>query len=383
MTQSSTRPVVAAYYPEERRASGYPAARIPAPLLTHVIYAFLRLTEERDPATGRARYRGVLNDEAAARANLNELRELKRQNPHLKVTLSIGGWGVSSTWFSNASADDETCAAFVASMVGLLDEFGLDGLDMDWEYPVHGGEEVLPPPQGTNYHRPEDRDRFTRLLAECRRQLGPDRILSAALPAPLDLLDLYDLEAAAPLLDYVMLMTYDLHNGWETRGPTNFHTALRAVPGDPSPTPLARETLNIHSAVEHCLRVFRPEQVVLGTAFYGRGWRGVPAGETHGLFQPAEGLCEPGGGTPTYARIAAELEPAMEKHTHPVAQTNWVYGPRDGGTFVGYDDPETLQAKAAYAAERGLGGVMFWELTGDIPDRHPLLHGLRRGLGLE
>ena len=376
---------MAAYYPEDRAAE-YPPERVPAALLTHVIYSFLRVQETVDAQTGAARYVGAFNDPVAARANLNALRALRRENPHLKVLVSIGGWGEGSTRFSNATASDESCAEFVASMVKILDEFELDGLDLDWEYPVHGGPDSLPPPDGCAYRRPEDRERFTRLLRECRRQLGPSRQLTAALPAPQDVLGLYDLHAAAGLLDYAMLMTYDLHNGWETRGPTNFHTALRAVPGDPSPTALARDTLNIEAATRYCLGFFKPSQLVLGVAFYGRGWRGVPRGDQQGLFQPAEGLCEHGG-TPNYATIAAEYEPNFEKHVHDTAQCAWVYGREDPitalGTFVGYDDPATLERKAAFAAQMGLGGVMFWELTGDAPGAHPLLHGLRRGLGLE
>ena len=37
----------------------------------------------------------------------------------------------------------------------------------------------------------------------------------------------------------------------------------------------------------------------------------------------------------------------------------------NGTVFISYDDPESVRAKLAYAADQGLGGIMFWEFGGD------------------
>ena len=44
----------------------------------------------------------------------------------------------------------------------------------------------------------------------------------------------------------------------------------------------------------------------------------------------------------------------------------WLYSPTEhGGHFISYDDEESLQYKVDFIREQGLGGAMFWEITGD------------------
>ena len=48
------------------------------------------------------------------------------------------------------------------------------------------------------------------------------------------------------------------------------------------------------------------------------------------------------------------------------AKVPWLYSPTEhGGHFVSYDDEESLQYKVDYVQEKGLGGVMLWEITAD------------------
>jgi chitinase len=42
----------------------------------------------------------------------------------------------------------------------------------------------------------------------------------------------------------------------------------------------------------------------------------------------------------------------------------WLFDPRSG-TWITYDDPQSVRAKVDYVRERGLGGVVIWELFGD------------------
>jgi chitinase len=37
-------------------------------------------------------------------------------------------------------------------------------------------------------------------------------------------------------------------------------------------------------------------------------------------------------------------------------------------TFISYDDPQSIRAKAQYVKEHRLGGMMFWELSEDRND---------------
>ena len=66
--------------------------------------------------------------------NFKAIYNLKKQHRHLKVLLSIGGWTYSPT-FHPIIVSPQLRSKFVASAIRLLEDNGLDGLDVDYEYP--------------------------------------------------------------------------------------------------------------------------------------------------------------------------------------------------------------------------------------------------------
>lgn len=90
-------------------------------VMTHINYAFGHVNDNHD---------GVRIDNEE---RLRSIVALKRINPSLKVLLSVGGWG--SGGFSEMAADKGWRWCFASHCRFLVESFGLDGIDIDWEYP--------------------------------------------------------------------------------------------------------------------------------------------------------------------------------------------------------------------------------------------------------
>jgi chitinase len=347
--------VVGAYFPGAHD-NAYPIGAIPAALLTHVFYAFATIEN------------GQLALPPQAPAHLAALAALKRANPGLRTVLSIGGWGAGG--FSDAALTPRSRAAFVDESLELA--AGFDGLDLDWEFPVSGGPAELT-------HRPEDRRNATLLAQELRHGLGPARLLTAALPAgrlqsagPYDPAESYELAALADLLDFVNLMAYDFGTGFSPIA--TFNAPLTEVAQDPL-APDLRRWNSVTGAVDYYERHGVPrDKLVLGVPFYGCGFRVASAGEQAGLYQPQVGTVEVG----DWRDIKRDLlpDPAWQRHRHPVARSPWLYHPGTQ-TFVSYEDAESIEERAAFAARRGLRGAFTWQLAGD-DDEHTLLAAMTR-----
>ena len=207
---------------------------------------------------------------------------------------------------------------------------------------------------------------------------GHTYLLTIAVPAGPANIAHFQLAMMHPYLDWMNLMAYDFHGGWEST--TGFNSPLYAAPGDPNPDPVIATQFNTHSAVQAYLAAgVPPSKLVVGTAFYGRGWSGVPA-VNGGLWQPATGL--PAGtwepGVFDYEDLAAHYVPTWTRYWHPQAQTPWLYNPATG-VMISYDDPQSIGLRAQYVNANSLGGAMFWELSGDDP-QNALLTALQAPL---
>lgn len=66
------------------------------------------------------------------------------------------------------------------------------------------------------------------------------------------------------------------------------------------------------------------------------------------------------------------------RHWDDAATAPYLYNPTTR-VWVGYDDPQSMGEKAGFVRANGLGGVMFWELSGD-DSQHDLLMAIRNGL---
>ncbi|MCW7540548.1 glycosyl hydrolase family 18 protein [Aquabacterium sp. A7-Y] len=374
-----------------------------APLLTHINYAFGNVRENKcevgvtmpsNPDTGVggdafADYTKSFGADQSVdgvgdtwdqklRGNWNQLKKLKAKYPKLKVLISLGGW-TYSRGFSSA-ARPENRVAFVKSCVDayikgdlpLVENAGgpgalagvFDGIDIDWEYPVACG---------LACGRPEDKENFTALLAEFRKQLDavrPGLLLTIAAPAGVDKIRVIEPDKFHPYLDFINVMTYDFHGAWET--PTNFHSPLYGSSADPSTGDA--KSYNTNDALKAFLDKGVPARKLhLGIGFYGRGWTNVP-NVNNGLYQT--GVAAPGryeAGIEDYKVLKTLNYPSF---VDPQSRAQWIY---NGTTFWSFDTPVQIKEKMDYAKSKGLGGAFFWEFTGDDSEAS-LLKAISNGL---
>ncbi|HET6481166.1 MAG TPA: glycosyl hydrolase family 18 protein [Actinoplanes sp.] len=71
-------------------------------------------------------------------SKLQQLVSLGHQN-NVKVSLAIGGWNDGNdSAFESLAANAGSRTTFVNSVMNAVRQYGLDGIDMDWEYPDPG-----------------------------------------------------------------------------------------------------------------------------------------------------------------------------------------------------------------------------------------------------
>lgn len=334
---------VVGYYAGWAAYQGYTPDQLPAEHLTQINYAFARI----DPDTLTI----ALENPAHDKKNLAALRKLRQQDGHLKLLISVGGWS-DSQHFSNAAATAARREAFAASCVDFVVEQGLDGVDLDWEYPVSGGA------PGT-IHRPADKQNFTKLLQELRTRLdrqgrrdGKDYSLTIAGAAGSWYLNQIEAVKVADIVDHIFLMGYDLHGPWDTSADFN---APLYTPSGASP----QGKSSIADSVQAYLDKGIPaEKLVLGMPLYGYAYQGVSS-QNNGLYSTYTSAK-----SVSYRTLKKNYlsNAAYRQYRHQEAQVPYLYGSR---TFISYDDAESLAAKAALARSRDLGGIGFWELSQD------------------
>jgi chitinase len=362
---SSGRKVVA-YFPSWGiYEKGYTVAQIPASRLTHVIHAFARISpageiELIDTWADLEKPFGPDTWDTPLRGNFGAYQRLKAAHPHLRVLIAVGGW-FDSGRFSTVAATAEARSKFAKSVRAFVVKYGLDGVDLDWEYPVVATD------VNTNV-RPEDGVNYARLAAAIRAEFNAQQALdkrkyeiTAALPAGYQVFEKIDLAALARELDFVNLMSYDFHGRW-IANQTGYNAPLYAAANAPE------RRFTADGAVTGMIAMGVPAaKIVLGVPSYGYGWKGVRNELT---FSPAAGVgpgtlsVEPG--FYDYRTVAdlVKANPVREKWD-AVAQTSFYY---DGDLWISYDSPRALRAKLGYIGQKGLGGVMFWEASTDVRD---------------
>ena len=315
--------------------------------LTHINLAFAHID-------GSSR---VVFDNPDLAPAMKSLLALKPQNPELKVIISVGGWEADG--FSDAALTGASREKFAESALTLIRQHHADGIDLDWEYPGQGV-------AGIRY-RAEDKENFTLLLKTLRERLdaasdeekraGGDRYTLTIASADREYFEYTEMSRLHVYLDWINVMSYDFFNSLTPT--TGHHAGLYAsefaAPADRNADASIRQ---------HLAAGIPASKLVLGVAFYGRAFAGVKAVHD-GLNQPYDHF----EGAPSYAELVEKWidHDGFVRHWDERAKAPFLWN-ETSRTFITYDDPQSLREKADYVRSKGLGGMMFWELSQDLND---------------
>lgn len=347
------------YYPSWKSYSGYTPDKIDTSKLTHLNYAFANIDDDLKISMG---YPDKDPD------NFKILQDLKKVNPNLKTLISVGGWNWSGK-FSDVALTVASREKFAKSCVEFIKEHGFDGVDLDWEYPVGGGLK-------NNSNRPVDKQNFTLLLKEIREQLDAEGskdnkhyLLSIAAGASNSYIRNTEVNKFSEYLDYVTLMTYDMHGTWDTYA--DFNAPLYDNKDNSN-----QYKISIDSSVKAWINSGLPkDKLIVGVPFYGYKFN-VLKNTNNGLYQKFSG-----GNALSYDSIYKDYlnKPEFIKYFHEESLVPYI---SNGSTFISYDDAQSIGLKAEYILENNLGGAMIWELSQDSSG--VLLNALHNGIqGIE
>ncbi|KAJ3096296.1 hypothetical protein HDU97_006054, partial [Phlyctochytrium planicorne] len=112
-----------------------------------------------------------------------------------KIILSLGGWGYD-TLFPPIASSSSNMKIFSDSLIDLIQKYGIDGVDIDWEYPrsyLDANGKVIPASDGEN---------LGKWLIQLRGAIGKDKIISMAVPMG-SVINNYPLTIMASQIDYL------------------------------------------------------------------------------------------------------------------------------------------------------------------------------------
>ncbi len=314
-------------------------------LYTHLCHAFLVADDDGNVRKART----VPSRELTAAAHV----------AGVKVLLSLGGWGWDRQ-FASIVARPEAEDRYVEAVMGLVDGFDYDGLDLDWEYPDTKQEVV-------GFERLSRR--FRRDLDAIGAKKGRSMVLTMAASSNPGTLRWLGKGFLLETMDWINVMTYDFTGDWTDYA--GHHSPLFASSKQPGGSPRSTESTMKYLLADKGMPA---DRLAVGIPFYGRGF------SVKELYASTKGAIKarlPQGDYRNLHRLKAEQ--GWTRRWDDETKNPWLVSP-DGSAVIGYDDARSVSRKTEWAMKQGFRGVFFWQVAADrLPDgTNPLQQASRK-----
>jgi chitinase len=316
------KPIVLGYWTDWN--PDFPPEKIPWRQLTHVCHAFSTVGAD-----------GLL-EPCRDEATVARLVSLGKRHK-VFVLLSLGG-GTNSEVLTRTITGKERTEALVDAVVARVKKLGYAGVDVDWEgIPTRTAQENL-----------------ERLVAALRQRLPRPYLLTQAVGGGKWGNEHVETKNLLPHIDFLNLMTYDFSGPWSAQA------------GHNAPMGFCKSAIDFW----HKKSGWPKERLVLGIPLYGRGFSASTLGEAATGEHPRSYV--------SLSAVQKLIESGWSVKTDLKESVPWAVKP-GGGELVSFEDTASAKEKGAWAREQKLGGVFFWELSGDVPGS-AVLRAARAGL---
>ncbi len=247
----------------------------------------------------------------------------------------------------------------------MCETYNLDGIDIDWEYPVGG-------------NNPEN---FITLLTELKSafkaQEPPLNISIATAAGPDNYMPL-DWSVITTLVDRINLMTYDYHGPWggTNDAVTNHQSPLYQTEQGPLAFNISR-TLEAYKTLGADL-----SKISIGLPLYDRTYAGVTGGENGShLYSPYTG---PGTGYSTGIKYWRQVQDDIQSgaaigYWDDQAKAFSAYYPESQEFATGVD-AQSIQTVVDFGNQQNVQGYFVWEFKGD-DDNCSAIHAISTAAG--
>lgn len=303
----------------------YYGSKLPDPkYVTHVNYAFAEVYVVNGV------YKGFKLEGKESR--FEQVVNLKKEYPSLKILISFTN-GVANSdnskdgGFSAIAGNDIYRKQFSADCLAFIQKWGIDGIDMDWEFPGMSW-------SGAAFDPVNDVTNYTLLMKQLRTTLGSNYLLTFAgyvmdKQKTKNGYEFIDIASVMPYVDFVNIMTYDMDAA------PHYQSALSDV--------------SSYCDCERAVKAYTNagisyDKLVLGIPFYGRH-----------LFSDKA----------IYYKEIADLDSTVYKIDNWSSLAQVPYVTKNGALYYSYDNARSIGIKGNWITGLGMKGMFYWDCDGD------------------